>query len=194
MDLEDSYAKRLPALRRTAQLLEEFIKERLAHKDDSRHVDDVKARAKSVQSFMGKAKRKKYTDPLDEIQDQVAVRIVVYYLEDVEVAKKYVTGFFGSIEDKKAGVTEADVFGYEAWHCILAIPDHILNEAKPPVEFFELQIATLFQHAWAQAAHDLAYKPAQELPFDFRRRTAWAAAQAYGADDAFDRLAKDLRN
>ena len=25
--------------------------------------------------------------------------------------------------------------------------------------FFELQVKTLFQHAWSEASHDIAYKP-----------------------------------
>jgi GTP pyrophosphokinase len=55
--------------------------------------------------------------------------------------------------------------------------------------FFELQIKTLFQHAWSEAEHDLGYKPGMKpLTPDETRRLAFTAAQAWGADHIFDEL------
>ena len=56
-------------------------------------------------------------------------------------------------------------------------------------EFFELQVKTLFQHAWAEANHDLGYKPeGKELDQESKRLLAYASAQAWGADRVFDEL------
>jgi putative GTP pyrophosphokinase len=53
----------------------------------------------------------------------------------------------------------------------------------------ELQIKTLFQHAWSEANHDLGYKPdLQPLDPDDERKLAFTAAQAWGADQIFDEL------
>ena len=71
-----------------------------------------------------------------------------------------------------------------------AVPKSILLADAPG--FFELQIKTLFQHAWSEANHDLGYKP--ETPFDTnqKRLMAYTSAQAWGADREFDRLAEEL--
>jgi len=58
---------------------------------------------------------------------------------------------------------------------------------------FELQIKTLFQHAWAESEHDLAYKPVEDLPKDQRRRVAFVAAQAWGADHILHELVEELK-
>jgi len=54
--------------------------------------------------------------------------------------------------------------------------------------FFELQIKTLFQHAWSEANHDLGYKSPGPLSQDQQRRLAYTAAQAWGADRVFNEL------
>ena len=60
--------------------------------------------------------------------------------------------------------------------------------------FFELQIKTLFEHSWAEANHDLAYKPHSELNLVQKRKIAFTAAQAWGADKIFDELSQELLN
>ncbi|WP_244619298.1 hypothetical protein [Rhizobium sp. 18055] len=61
--------------------------------------------------------------------------------------------------------------------------------------FFEIQVKTLFQHAWSEANHDLGYKPESDrLTSDQNRLLAFASAQAWGADRAFDELFIDLHS
>jgi ppGpp synthetase/RelA/SpoT-type nucleotidyltranferase len=55
---------------------------------DQPKIDRVVARAKSPKSFLDKATRLdegklRYPDPLNQIQDQIAARIVTFYLSDV---------------------------------------------------------------------------------------------------------------
>ena len=75
---------------------------------------------------------------------------------------------------------------------MLLIPSDVLEQSWDPAEIpgcFELQIKTLFQHAWSEAEHDLGYKPGlRELGPDEIRRLAFTAAQAWGADEIFNEL------
>jgi ppGpp synthetase/RelA/SpoT-type nucleotidyltranferase len=190
LTVEAEYRSRLPALRATATALEDYIRNLLQDWNGAFHVDMISGRAKGRESFLTKATE--YQHPLDDIQDQVGVRVVVYYLRDIEPVKAHLKQFFIAIEDKKAGVKGSNVFGYEAWHCILGVPPHIHADSKAPVDFFELQIATLFQHAWAQASHDATYKPGLERTPVIERENAWASAQAYGADQVFERILKAI--
>lgn len=165
-------------------------------------VDAVSTRVKSVQRFAEKAVRTvddgdeqsyRYESPLDDIHDQIGARIVVYYRSDVEPVARKVLDEVHVIEDREVEEPEPEHFGYEARHFVCFIPPDIRERHDCPIDFFELQVATLFQHAWAQANHDLGYKPQCELGYDDRRLLAWAAAQAWGADRTFDELWRDAR-
>jgi ppGpp synthetase/RelA/SpoT-type nucleotidyltranferase len=60
-------------------------------------------------------------------------------------------------------------------------------------DVFELQVKTLFQHAWSEADHDLGYKPGGKTPNPAQKRLlAYASAQAWGADRVFDELFQTL--
>lgn len=163
----------------------------------SPRVDRITSRAKAVDRFVAKAEQRvedgsrKYSDPVAQIQDQIGVRVIVYYLSDVAAASAIVETYLRPIE-KKAIVPDAeDAFGYFGKHFILLMPmdvvaDQVSSRSGPP--FFELQIKTLFQHAWSEGEHDLGYKPSSKLTPDQRRRLAFTAAQAWGADLIFDEL------
>jgi putative GTP pyrophosphokinase len=159
-------------------------------------IDRISARAKSVDRFVGKATKvdngnPKYDDPLNQIQDQVGARIVTFYARDVERVRAEIEKYFKYIESQKIVPESAREFGYEGRHFILFVPTELLDDTvsnDESVEFFELQIKTLFQHAWSEAEHDLGYKPSVKLTHDQKRRLAFTAAQAWGADQIFDEM------
>ena len=163
-------------------------------------IDRISVRPKSVARFLEKARKEengvpKYSDPLNQIQDQIGARIVTFYLSDVEALASTVEAYFGSVEILHVVPDSPREFGYEGKHYILFVPDDVkdsaANEEDCPT-FFELQIKTLFQHAWGEADHDLIYKPSGTLTTDQRRRVAFTAAQAWGADRIFEELAQEL--
>jgi ppGpp synthetase/RelA/SpoT-type nucleotidyltranferase len=137
----------------------------------------------------------KYDDPIHQIQDMIGVRIVTYYLSDVDAITEKVCEYFKKIEEKQLVPDSADKFGYEGKHFILFIPRDVVDSSwcgNDDPKFFELQIKTLFQHAWGESSHDLAYKPDNELTVEQKRLVAYAAAQAWGGDMIFNRLAKEI--
>jgi putative GTP pyrophosphokinase len=196
MTLEEAYrARREQVLKPIAAALEAHVIELL--KDEPR-IDRIKARAKQVDSFMKKSEnldeegKKKYTEPLAQIQDQIGVRIITFYLSDVERLDKAVFNYFRAVEFRTVVPDSEWEFGYFGRHYILVIPPDVIEDGMdkdmvPP--FFELQLKTLFQHAWSEAEHDLGYKPGErELTADQKRRLAFSSAQAWGADQVFSQL------
>lgn len=178
--------------------LEAYLKKLLV---DCKHIDRVSARAKSPERFEAKAKKlskdgkQKYSAPLVELQDQIGARIVVFYKADVSLISEVVDKYIRHIEIQELQPDSEWEFGYFGKHYIKTlpadvVPSHVGNAEAP--RFFELQIKTLFQHAWSEANHDLCYKPNEVLTSDQTRRFAYTAAQAWGADQVFEELRSEL--
>jgi putative GTP pyrophosphokinase len=166
------------------------------------HIDRVAARAKDPTRFAEKTGRKKedgspkYCKPLTEIQDQLGARVIVFYLNDVSVVSDVISRYFHPIEQRELVPESQWEFGYFGKHFVLPLPRDVIPVEVDPAEaprFFELQIKTLFQHAWSEANHDLGYKARAPLSPDQLRRLAFTAAQAWGADRVFDELRAELR-
>jgi len=171
------------------------------HLTSMQHVDRVTARAKDPVRFVAKARRRgadgrpRYAQPLVEIQDQVGARVVVFYKDDVDLIGTHLLHYFRPIEERTLVPESEWAFGYFGKHYVLALPADAIPagiEIGVAPRFFELQIKTLFQHAWAEANHDLGYKPPEDLTADQKRRLAYTAAQAWGADLVFQELAAEL--
>lgn len=162
-------------------------------------IDRVGARPKSIDRFLAKAAKEqngapKYEEPLYQIQDQVGARIIVFYKCDVDVVAGAIKKYYKHIETRAVVPENEWEFGYFGRHYILHMPSELRGIAKPELmpDFFELQIKTLFQHAWSEAEHDLGYKPGgNPLTNEQLRMLAYTSAQAWGADEAFERVFKE---
>jgi ppGpp synthetase/RelA/SpoT-type nucleotidyltranferase len=167
---------------------------------DQPRIDRITARAKDVKSFVAKAQnqvdgRAKYAEPLSQIQDQLGVRIITFFRSDVERLDEIVRRYFRAIEYKDRVPDSEWEFGYFGRHYVLLLPSDVIEDgmdAEMVPGFFELQVKTLFQHAWSEAEHDLGYKPGvKSLTPDETRRLAFTSAQAWGADHIFDELFRE---
>jgi putative GTP pyrophosphokinase len=163
-------------------------------------IDRITARAKDVDRFIKKAATReagnlKYTEPLSQIQDQIGARIVVVYKSDVEQIDARVKKYFRAIEYQKVVPDSESEFGYFGHHSVLVLQTDVIDKQMDETlipAFFELQIKTLFQHAWSEADHDLGYKPGdQPLTSEQKRLIAFTSAQAWGADHIFDQLFRE---
>jgi putative GTP pyrophosphokinase len=191
--LRELYAERLSMLEELRNSLQHETNEALS---GVAHIDRVSFRVKTVDSFVAKAQDPDnspgYSDPLVEIEDQVAGRLLVFFLTDLPVVHRHLEATFNTVERVERRPSRDAEFGYESDHLICLIPPHLKPSqwdarADLPTTF-ELQIRTLFMHAYAEPQHDLAYKTSTELPKSARRELAWIAASAWGADQAFERL------
>ena len=192
--LENYKSRHDSVLVEAAKALEAHLRELFA---GAIRIDRIVARAKSLESFAKKAASvnedgtPKYDQPLDQIQDQIGARIIVFYLDDVERIHTEIVRYLRPIEIKSHVPENQWKFGYFGGHFILSCPDDIwVDGQRPPNSpaFFELQIKTLFQHAWSEANHDLGYKGIPIPGDDAERKMALASAQAWGSDQIFSEL------
>lgn len=161
-------------------------------------IDRISVRAKSVDRFVGKAanlnndQKPKYDDPINQIQDQIGARVVTFYKSDLEAVSQCLNEYLRPIETKNIVPDSEWEFGYFGRHYIFLLPVDVVpeNTQKELVpRCFEMQVKTLFQHAWSEANHDLGYKTIEHtLETDDKRRLAYTSAQAWGADHVFDEL------
>lgn len=197
--LEVQYRQRYESvLKPLAEAIEKHVR---GYFQGQPRIDRISARPKDVSSFMEKANkqvggRRKYSEPLHQIQDQVGARIVTFYTSDVLVLDGIVDKYFTAIESKDHVPDSEWEFGYFGRHRILVIPSDVIDDSwdKDLVpRFFELQIRTLFQHAWSEGQHNFGYKEGEtSLNLDQKRRLAFTSAQAWGADRIFDDLFQEL--
>ncbi|QMV03169.1 hypothetical protein GHV40_17535 [Devosia sp. D6-9] len=195
MTVESDYRARFDTvLHPIAGALEVLLKELL---EGQVRIDRISTRPKSIDRFVAKANAKvgdnpKYADPLHQIQDQIGARIITFYKDDVFRISEIVQKYFHSIESKDMLPEKVWEFGYFGNHHVLMLPKDVIDpsfDENLVPEFFELQIKTLFQHAWSEANHDLGYKPGnQPLESDELRQLAFTSAQAWGADKIFNDL------
>ncbi|RLC58228.1 MAG: hypothetical protein DRH89_01600 [Candidatus Cloacimonadota bacterium] len=190
--IENTYTDIFPELQKLSLAIEVHLKEYLS---EIQRIDRISARPKSIERFLTKAGKiengeKKYIEPKKQIQDQVGARIITYYLSDVNKIAEHIHKYYEPVEEIDKQPKNHDAFSYLGKHFILFIPDELRtwdSKLQMPL-FFELQIKTLFQHAWAESEHDLNYKTDDELAVDDKRLIAFSAAQAWGADRVFDDL------
>lgn len=165
-------------------------------------VDRITARAKTVESFLKKSMTTvdglvKYNDPINEIHDQIGVRIIVFYLADVSSIHDFIKNLFRNVEETIKTPESDDSFGYFGMHYLCFVPEELIepgsvDELETP--FFELQIKTLYQHAWSESNHDLGYKSHEDLSSEFKRKIAFTSAQSWGADMIFNELHEMVSN
>jgi ppGpp synthetase/RelA/SpoT-type nucleotidyltranferase len=196
-DLKAAYAARLDLLGHAARRLEDDLVERFR---DRPHIDRISVRVKDLDSFFEKATVRKvdppYEAPLAEIEDQIAGRILVFFVDDLSSTVSHLNALLNSVEQDHKRPTRYNEFDYESVHGVYALPPQYLpdgwGEQEDMPETFELQVRTLFQHAYAEPQHDLGYKPGAPLSDDVRRELAWVAASSWGADQALDRVRETM--
>ncbi|MHB1065215.1 MAG: DUF429 domain-containing protein [Georgenia sp.] len=163
----------------------------------------VAGRTKSVASFAGKAARTVdgapvYTDPLNEITDQVGVRVVTYVLEDVQAVVELLADQLNLLADRDMGLETARAgrFGYASRHVLVTLADAGPAVAELVGRTASVQIRTVLQHAWAEFEHDIRYKgtvPDADAP-DLDRRFALAAGLIELADREFSAIQDRMQN
>ena len=153
----------------------------------------VTGRTKSVASFAAKANRTEgdgplYPDPLEQITDQIGVRVITYVHSDVAAVAEVLDDELAMLDDRDLGeeTARSGRFGYAS--------RHLLVQTHPGAELPTLeghrasvQVRTVLQHAWAEFEHDIRYKGnvPEDAAADLDRRFTLAAGLIELADREF---------
>lgn len=169
-ELTSRYASERPKYKALAAQLGRHIEQAL----EARGLEViVQWRAKTVQSFVKKALRKGYADPMAEIGDKTGIRVIVHFEADIHVVREVVTGLCEiDREESKRDALAYNQLGYLGIHLDVRAKDEALDEADRrslrglPAE---VQVHTKAQSAWAVVSHELLYKSPQELSPEIKR-------------------------
>lgn len=157
----------------------------------------VQWRAKDVHSFVKKALRKGYAEPLRQIGDKAGVRVIVHYLDDVEAVEREVREICTVRErESKLDALDYDELGYLGIHLeVQPTPALAAQSVNARVRELraELQIHTKAQSAWAVVSHDLLYKPPIELPATVKRSVTRLVALTEMFDLEVQRLRQSIQ-
>ena len=156
-------------------------------------VAQVEDRTKTVASFADKLARKndKYVDPLDDVTDLSALRVVVHYPADVErvgalIEHEFEVDWRNSIRRGFPNL-EPDRFGYQSDHYVVRISEarcQFVEWRRFAGYRAEIQVRTVMQHAWAAVDHKVQYK-GPDLPPAMQRRLSRLSALLEVADEQF---------
>ncbi|OPA79055.1 hypothetical protein BVG16_08095 [Paenibacillus selenitireducens] len=197
-EIKQWYKSKKPMYSSLAMKVESIIKDVL----DSAGITyySISSRAKEIDSFMKKASKDKYNDPINQIQDLAGIRVITYVKSEVNDCCEVIKPLFKIDENNSADKSMElgiDRVGYRSVHYVATLTD---DRSRLP-EFkwfegltFEIQIRTILEHAWADIAHDRSYKFKGEFPseYDIERRFALASATLELVDREFNSIVQTL--
>lgn len=158
----------------------------------------VTHRVKTIDSILEKIERKKYKDPKKHLTDISGIRIITFFENDIENVLKIIKECFDISEENSSNKTDSlstDKIGYRSHHFVAKLGK---NRSSSPEYadisdlYFEIQVRTVLQHAWAVISHDRPYKFDQKLPTNIQRKLNLFAGLLEIADNGFVEVLKDI--
>ena len=127
-----------------------------------------------------------------DIQDVVGLRIILLFKRDVEWVSRLIADHFVVVRQYDTrDKLKADQFGYSSLHFVVEVPETWLKVptlARMGGLRAEVQVRTLAQHIWAEAAHELQYKQQESVPPSVLRAIYRVSALLETVDLEFDRV------
>jgi len=183
------YEHQYPTAQAAAELARKAVERAL--RDAGVFVHIVSGRAKKPDSLRSKLRKKNYKDPQRRLTDLIGVRVITYYRDAVDPIVARLRGEFEINEkesiDKRQSLGLHD-FGYSSVHLIARLKEgQTLSADHSPLRkhWFEIQIRTILDHAWAEIEHEVVYKSGIEFPDITKRRFASLAGTLELLDSEF---------
>jgi ppGpp synthetase/RelA/SpoT-type nucleotidyltranferase len=193
----DRYRAEIPSADIAANLVRKSV-EHIA-RETGAVVHVVAARAKSLESLRGKLRRKQYSRPSSQLTDLIGVRVITYYRDAVDLIVRRLQQVF-EINEKESTDKRLTLglrnFGYRSVHLIARLkPAQVLTPAHQLLRsrWFEIQVRSILEHAWAEIEHEIVYKSGVQQPDEILRRFAALAGSLELLDNEFLAL-RERRN
>lgn len=150
--------------------IENRLKDNLSHCGFMFHIF---SRVKSTESINIKLRKKAelYRQEGKKMQDFLALRITLYFSDDVEIVHQYLKSMPNFL-DESVDTAEVDRFCPKRLNLILRVPEKFkqeMNLAISQTEYkdliddtYEIQIRTILSEGWHEVEHDLRYKCKEE--------------------------------
>ena len=193
---EDWLREALPLHSRLTETVKSLVKNIL--NDNKVDYLSITGRTKIKSSAMEKIKRKKYKNPIDQLTDITGIRIITFFESQVVKISELVRRTF-EVDDENSLDNDQllgdDKIGYRSVHFVCSLGKR--REALPEYESldglkFEIQLRTVLQHAWAELAHDRAYKFSGELPRKLQRKLNLYSGNLEIIDRGFDEISNEI--
>ncbi|MBI5127486.1 hypothetical protein HZA76_03475 [Candidatus Roizmanbacteria bacterium] len=158
----------------------------------------IQSRCKSQSSFENKVDKEGFNYDYRDMQDLAGIRIIGYVKNDVlkisEIIKKeFIIDEKRSIDKSK--ILGRDKVGYSSLHFVskfseerIKLPEYSLFKDI----YFEIQIRTILQHAWAEIEHDRNYKFSGMLPEPIQRNFYLISGLLEIADNEFNQISNQI--
>jgi ppGpp synthetase/RelA/SpoT-type nucleotidyltranferase len=151
----------------------------------------VSARCKKTPSLWLKLCEKGYGQPKQQITDVVAARVVTYYQDDVPIVLRALDEALEVNPHKSVNKREelaAIEFGYTSVHLIVRAKGSWSTSPQYSAlrnKWFEIQVRSILEHAWAEIEHEVVYKSGIRYPELIKRRFARIAGAIEMLEDEF---------
>jgi putative GTP pyrophosphokinase len=188
---QNEIKKEFEIRRRSYAALEEearFILEKALKKGKIK-THSVPSRVKDVASFIDKVRRKEFTNPFEQVQDIVGLRVVCLFLSDIPKVGQVIRENFAVLsEDDKIEGSEVNSFGYMSIHFVVQMKHEYRGPRYEGIAGmpFEIQVRTILMDAWANVSHYLAYKSDIDVPTNLKRDFHALSGLFYVADSHFE--------
>lgn len=188
-DFLDLYERRYEEYQTAAILARNIIQEIGKNVGPLVHV--ITARAKTLDSMRDKLRRKNYTRPDLELTDVIGVRIITCYRDDVDpvvtLLRKSLEIRIKGTEDKRVRLALRE-FGYRSVHLMARLKrnkDRTIQHKILRGRWFEIQVRSILEHAWAEIEHEVVYKSGIKYPPEITRQFASLAGTLELLDNEF---------
>ena len=160
-------------------------------RDANVEVHHISARLKTPSSIIVKAALKGYRNIKGQLTDLLGVRVISYYSEDVDAISDVLRMHFrihaAKSVDKRSALAPTE-FGYRSVHLIAQVSGGLGRDPRYVClgkRWFEIQVRSLLEHAWASIDHEVVYKSRIDFPDSTLRRFASVAGTLEMLDREF---------
>lgn len=124
-------------------------------------IESIKSRLKSLNSILGKLKRKQLPFSVDAIEENLndiaGVRVICSFVQDIYIlANSLLQQDDIKLVKVKDYIQHPKSGGYRSLHLIVEVPIFLLNQKRPMK--VEIQLRTIAMDFWASLEHTLQYK------------------------------------